>query len=248
MSLIRHSSRKFSGDTAEMIAARGELFASGHYAPIQEAVSNAATHHVSSSVAAPVVADIGAGSGDYLRPILDSLPGATGIGLDVSKPAARRLSRAHPRVGAVVADVWDSLPIRDNTVDIALSVFAPRNVAETARILVPQGKWIIVTPRHDHLRELTMIEGVVTVDGRKQQRLADTLKAQFEQVETTAVEERLTLTLHDAELLLAMGPTAHHLDASERRTAISDAMAAAGSEANLDITLAVDISVFVTAS
>jgi 23S rRNA (guanine745-N1)-methyltransferase len=50
--------------------------------------------------------DAGAGTGYYLREVLNALEAASGVALDASRSAAQRAARAHPRVGAVVCDIW----------------------------------------------------------------------------------------------------------------------------------------------
>ena len=87
----------------------------------------------------PVVLDLGAGTGHHLAGVLDALPGALGIALDTSRPALRHAARAHADIAAVVADVWQALPLADATVDLVLDVFSPRNGAEMARVLKPGG-------------------------------------------------------------------------------------------------------------
>ena len=84
--------------------------------------------------AQPVITEVGAGTGYYLSHVLDSVASTRGIGIDVSTHAAELLAVCHPRVGAVVADVWSRLPIRDASVDAITVVFAPRNATEFARI------------------------------------------------------------------------------------------------------------------
>ena len=73
------------------------------------------------------------------RALLDRFPAAAGLALDVSKPALRRAARAHPRAAAVGCDAWGPLPLRDGVADAVLNVFAPRNAAEIARVLRPDG-------------------------------------------------------------------------------------------------------------
>ena len=76
-------SRGLKGDTAEMVAARHEFLAAGHYAPISEAL--AARAHTG---AKGVVADVGAGTGHHLAAVLDAHPHRAGVALDKQKPAA----------------------------------------------------------------------------------------------------------------------------------------------------------------
>ncbi|MDK6455141.1 methyltransferase domain-containing protein, partial [Escherichia coli] len=83
----------------------------------------------------PAILEVGAGTGYYLSHTLDSVVGARGVGLDISVPAAKYLAKAHPRIGSIVADVWQQLPIATGSIHAMTVVFAPRNPAEFARVL-----------------------------------------------------------------------------------------------------------------
>lgn len=200
---------KITGDSAEMIAARGQFLDGGHFDPLREAVASACA---TTAVAEPAVLEVGAGTGHYLATVLDALPGARGIGLDVSKPAARRLARAHPRVGAVVADIWTQLPVLDTAVSHVLSIFAPRNAAELRRVLRPDGVLVVLTPTDRHQHELVDLLGLVRVDENKTVRLGASMAGHFERVDRVSVDYPMTLTHREIESLVAMGPSARHLD------------------------------------
>jgi len=121
---------RYSGDDLSMITARETFLSHGHFAPFVEAVSTTIEDLFDDiglpDDAQPVITEVGAGTGYYLSHVLDSVAGARGIGIDVSTHAAELLAVCHPRVGAVVADVWSRLPIRDASVDAIAVVFAPR--------------------------------------------------------------------------------------------------------------------------
>lgn len=246
VTLLRTSLRGVTGDTAEMVAARHEFLESGFYRPIQDAVAGSVAAHCGKDREAesfgPVIADVGAGSGDYLVATLDACPAALGVGIDVSKHAARRLARLHPQTCAIVADVWRQIPLKDGVCDAALSIFAPRNVSEVARVLRAGGQWIIVTPRPEHLLELTRVPGVVTVDEGKSGKLDASVGERFTLTGRRSITYRAALPLHAAELLIGMGPTAYHLDAEQRRAVV--ARLAPESDSRVDVSVAVDISVF----
>ncbi|WP_417629268.1 putative RNA methyltransferase [Nocardia lasii] len=156
------------------------------------------------------VLEIGAGTGYYLAALLDTHPGAFGIALDVAKPAARRAARAHPRLASVLADAWRGLPVRDHSLTGVLSVFAPRNPAEVARVLAPGGRFVVVTPTTRHLGELIGPLGMVRVDPDKDRRLAEALSGTFTRTEHTLVEFPMTLSRTDVTNVVAMGPSAFH--------------------------------------
>jgi 23S rRNA (guanine745-N1)-methyltransferase len=204
---------KLSADTREMVDARAEFLAEGHYTPLAESIADLARKTVDSSLPGCVV-DVGGGTGYYLARILEELPGSDGVLLDISKFAARRAARAHPRISAVVADAWQSLPLHDDSVSLVLNVFAPRNADEVRRILAPQGVLLVVTPRPDHLHELVDALGLMRVDQRKEERLAERLAPRFSVAESRPLTTTMTLGHRAVRLLVGMGPNAWHQDPS----------------------------------
>lgn len=206
-----------AGDDAAMVAARAAFLAAGHYAPLIAAVLAAVTP------LAGAVLDVGAGTGWHLAGVLDAAPGAVGIALDSSRYAARRAARAHPRAGAVVADAWAGLPLRTGSVAAVLDVFSPRNGAETARVLRPGGRLVVVTPGPDHLAGLVDAVGGLSVDAAKETRLADALEPHLTPVDRVEHRWPLTLPRADALAAVAMGPSARHLtDLPARIAALPD--------------------------
>lgn len=201
ISLTLPAPRPHRGDTTDMVAAREAFLAGGFYEPIADAVVGAA-------YVTGCVVELGAGTGYYLATLLDSQPTSHGIALDVSRPALRRAARAHERITAVAADVWDELPLRDGAVDLVLNVFAPRNGEEIARVLGPQGELIVVTPTQRHLAELPL---PVSVDERKEERLLAELSPALKSIARVGVDYELDLIREDARNLIAMGPSARHL-------------------------------------
>lgn len=198
--------RAVAGDSAEMIAARDRFLSAGHYDRVSDAVAAAVP------ATAGVCVDVGGGTGHHLARVLDARPGLTGLVIDSSKPALKRAARCHPRAAAVAADAWSALPLRSGTVDVVLSVFAPRNPAETVRVLGTGGLLVVVTPTARHLAELVAAVGLVRVDERKEERLARQL-ADFESVSSDVLEYRIDLDRADAIDDILMGPSGHHADA-----------------------------------
>ncbi len=191
-----------TADTADMVGARVRFLARGHYDALADALASAVER-------GPVV-DVGAGTGQHLARVLDRR-GGVGVALDLSKHAARRAARAHPRIGAVVADAWAALPLRDAVAGAVLSVFAPRGRAAAARVRAPGGRLVVATPPAAHLAELVGPLGLVTVDADKDARLERQLSA-YRLVGSEPVERRLVLTAEDVRDVVAMGPSARHLD------------------------------------
>jgi len=227
-----------TGDTAEMIAARADFLAAGHYDPVSAALADAAAQALPRDAYAPLVVDAGAGTGRHLAAVLDALPQAVGLALDVSKPASRRAARAHPRADAALADTWARLPLADGTTALLLNVFAPRNGAEFHRVLRADGVLLVATPAAAHLAELVETLGLLRVDPEKEERVAQSLAGHFAAVGATTVSARLALSRGEVRTLVGMGPSAWHTDVDrlgERLTALPEPV---------EVTLAVRIGCY----
>jgi 23S rRNA (guanine745-N1)-methyltransferase len=196
-----------TGDTAAMVAARGTFLGRGHYRPLAEALRALAVQH---DPGAPgLVADLAAGTGHYLSGVLEALPHRHGVCLDLSVPALRRAARSHPRAAAVGADIWQPLPLAACSVTLALSIFGPRNAAETARVLRPGGSLIMATPGSAHLGELRQPLGLIGIDKQKLRRISGAYR-DWAQSGLTSVNYQLSLDHADLAALVTMGPSARH--------------------------------------
>ena len=182
------------GDTAEMVEARDAFLAAGRFARLSTALADEAP----AAGAGGTVVDIGAGTGHHLARVLDALPEARGIAIDSSPAALRRAARAHPRAAAVGADVWRDLPLRDGVAALILSVFAPRNPTEMARVLAPGGALLAVTPTTRHLFELVGPLGLISVPDDKEDRLDEQLGPHFKLSERRALEHAMFLNREEA--------------------------------------------------
>lgn len=207
-----------TADTAAMVAARDAFFAAGHFRPLVERVAERTAE--AARALDGVVVDVGAGTGEYLAAVLDRMPGRCGIALDLSKFACRRAARAHAGTRAVVCDAWSRLPLRDGVAAAVLNVFAPRNAAEFARVLVPDGILVAVTPTPAHLASLVGPLGLVAVDPRKDERLDAQLSPGFRRVSSERLDLPLTLSAEEAAAVVAMGPSARHVSAASVESAL----------------------------
>lgn len=243
VSLLDGRSGALRSDTADMVSARLRVHDAGVLDPVVNAVVDATTDAFRSrwrGVAgnSPLIVDLGSGPGHYLGAALADVDEARGIGVDLSKYCARALMRRVARAGAVVADVWRDLPIADGVADVALSVFSPRNVDETARILREGGRWIIVTPQPDHLGELIEPMAMLSVAEDKADALSVAIGGRFDIVDQHVVRERNDVPAPVIADLAAMGPTAFHRDRDEIERA-----AHAFASAPTPVTVAVTVTV-----
>ena len=211
---------KHKGDDMDMVNARETYLAMGHFAPFVEAVTGAVQDGLdSASLAESTPAsllEVGAGTGYYLAHTLDSIAEARGVGLDISPHAAKHLAKCHPRVGAVVADVWERLPLRDESVDAISVVFAPRNPAEFQRVLAPGGQVIVLTPGAGHLDELREPLGILGVEEGKVERMYEQAEGYLEQA-ADPVDISFPIELDKASVAaqVGMSPSARHISAGE---------------------------------
>ena len=217
---------KHQGDDAAMVTARETYLAMGHFAPFVEAVTGAVQDSLESQDAAqqaglnedtaPSLLEAGAGTGYYLAHTLDSIEGARGVGLDISTHAAKHLAKSHERVGAVVADVWERLPLKDDSIHAISVVFAPRNPAEFQRVLAPGGEVIVLTPQSGHLDELREPLGILGVEEGKVDRLYAQAEGFLKQA-ADPVDISFPIVLDKASIAaqVGMSPSARHISPEE---------------------------------
>lgn len=168
----------------------------------------------------PVIVDAGAGTGYYLAAALDAAGRGIGMAFDVSKHAVRRAARAHPRLGAFVADVWRRLPIGDGVADVLLNVFAPRNGPEFRRVLRPGGGLVVVTPAPGHLSPLVEELGLLSVDAGKERRVARALEG-FAEIDRREIVFPMELGPAEVAAVVGMGPSAWHTGERELEEGIA---------------------------
>ena len=236
VSLLGRDAGTHTADSVEMVAARERFLGAGHYEPIAAAIADALGEVESE---APF-ADIGSGPGWYLGQLVDREAGRFGLAVDNSKFAARKAAKVHPRVGAVVADIWDELPVADGSVAAAINVFSPRNGSEIHRILEPGGRLVVVTPGADHLKELIGPFGMISVDPDKQERLERTLGEDFDAADAGPkdIHWEMALSREAVADLVGMGPSADRLD----KAALAGALA--GLDDVTKVTASVQVSAF----
>jgi len=212
LTLLGPRSRTDTGDSADMVAARAGFLGTGHYRHIARAVADRV-------VAGPVV-EIGAGTGYYLAAAVDRLTSGdqapaglstAGLAVDSSRYAARRAAAAHPFLGSVVADAWSALPVLTGAARTVLSVFAPRDPDEIARVLAPGGRLVAVTPQPEHLVEIREPLRMLTVDAGKAEQLATAFDGRLRVVERADLRAELRLSRADVGALVRMGPSARHV-------------------------------------
>ncbi|MGO1319092.1 MAG: putative RNA methyltransferase [Galactobacter sp.] len=217
LNLLTGRGSKHVEDTKDMVASRTRWLEAGHYSPIADALGRTVARHgrpAPSAMGELQIVDTGAGTGYYTQQLLDYLSGpdvnvrGTAVDLDLSKAGAQRAAR-DPRVLSLVWDTWKDWPLAASSADVLLDVFAPRNLAEFARVLRPGGLAVVVVPRPQHLQQLRT-SGLLGIDEHKEERLASAFAADFDEIGTDDVESSIELSASSAADLIHMGPAGHH--------------------------------------
>lgn len=235
VNLLTGRGSRSTPDTADMVAARERFLAAGHYAPIAEALAEACSGLPEDAA----ILDAGAGTGYYLAAVLDRLAAggrrrARAIALDLAPHALRRAARLDG-VTALVWDLWRPLPVAAGVVDAVLDVFAPRNLAEFARITRPGGLLLAVTPLPEHLAELRVRLPLLGVPEGKAEALEGSAAEHYELLSRAQLRFPLLLDPAAAADLAQMGPAGHHTDRDELERLAGTAELAATAAVELSV-------------
>ncbi|MEZ5288142.1 MAG: methyltransferase domain-containing protein [Vicinamibacterales bacterium] len=139
------------GDSTAAVAARARLDAAGIGQPLIDDLR--ATVRALALPDAPVIVDLGSGTGAALAALVETC-GGIGVGIDVSAAAALHAARRHADLTWVVANADRRLPLLDGSVDLVVSLHARRNPTECARVLTRHGRLILALPAADDLGAL----------------------------------------------------------------------------------------------
>jgi 23S rRNA (guanine745-N1)-methyltransferase len=148
--LLSHQRKsKNPGDDAEMVRARRRFFDSGAFDPLVEQLCAAPLFQRSDLS----VLDCGCGEGHFLGALSEKRDGFF-CGLDISKKAIQMAAKRYKQARWIVANGMRDIPVASGSMGVILSVLAPRNMSEFARILRPDGALLIGVPGPNHLGEL----------------------------------------------------------------------------------------------
>ena len=139
------------GDTREQVLSRRAFLEEGHYAPIADALIEAAKTYGAQGK----ILDVGCGEGYYCTRLADAL-GMELTGLDISKEAVRCAAakyKGHQWLCATAAHI----PVKDGSVGLLTSLFALTLPEEYHRVLREGGLYFQVLAAQDHLMGLKTI-------------------------------------------------------------------------------------------
>lgn len=185
------------GDTRQQVLSRRAFLESGFYAPISEALNQAALEYNAQGE----ILDVGCGEGYYSARLAAAL-GAPLTGLDISKEAVRCAAgqyKAYAWLCATAAHI----PVPDGSVGTLSSLFALTLPGEFRRVLRKNGLFLQVLAAEDHLLGLKSI--VYDVLTHKQKDTAPALPG-FALLESRQIRFDFTAEGEQIQRLFAMTP------------------------------------------
>lgn len=185
------------GDTRQQVLSRRAFLESGFYAPISEALNQAALDYNAQGE----ILDVGCGEGYYSARLAAAL-GAPLTGLDISKEAVRCAAgqyKAYAWLCATAAHI----PVPDGSVGTLSSLFALTLPGEFRRVLRKNGLFLQVLAAEDHLLGLKSI--VYDVLTHKQKDTAPALPG-FALLESRQIRFDFTAEGEQIQRLFAMTP------------------------------------------
>jgi 23S rRNA (guanine745-N1)-methyltransferase len=197
------------GDQPQQLARRDAFLAKGHF----DGVTDAIRAHLPPHADRLAVLDAGCGTAHHLGRLVGSAGDGIAAGIDISKDAAAHAAKRHPRFTFAVADIWRDWPLRDGCVDLVLSIFAPKNFPEAARVLRPGGILAAAFPGPDHLIELRRSFGLLDQGEGKTETYAAAIAAAIGPPDHRHLRNTARLDAADVANVILMGPNAHRTQA-----------------------------------
>lgn len=142
---------KVSGDDKEMVRSRTRFLSHGYYQILQKRLGE-----ILQELNLQTIIDAGCGEGYYTNYFQTHLSNSAIYGFDLSKYAIDEACKAKTKVTYGVCNVFH-LPLEQASADGILSVFAPIDIQENARVLKAHGYFLKVSPGPAHLLELKQI-------------------------------------------------------------------------------------------
>jgi 23S rRNA (guanine745-N1)-methyltransferase len=218
VNLLRGRRRQLasSGDSREQLRYRTAFLDADHFDDIAVHIAE----HIQQSGTKPIlgewhILDAGSGTGHHLARIVEALQRPViGLGPDISRDAARQAARRWPMLAFAVADLWTEWPVQDAALDLVISIFAPKNFSEAARLLRPGG-WLALTyPGSDHMAELRSRYGLMRQHEPAGARYAEAAKRFIGPPEIHRLRRKIVLDGATIRSAILMGPNARHTNIS----------------------------------
>ena len=141
-----------TGDSKEAVRSRSDFLNKGYYKPICDSLCELLKKYSPNGF----LIDAGCGEGYYTKRIADM--GYSVLGIDLSKFAinstALRLQIKHNNDSFACVGSIFKIPVRENSADAIVSIFAPCSEKEMGRVLSDDGIIVIVSAGGEHLMGL----------------------------------------------------------------------------------------------
>ncbi len=140
-----------------MVAARSCFLQAGYYKKLKDTICG---YIINTPFENTEFFDCGCGDGYYTASVFESAVNEginiRGTGIDISKFALKKAAKRNSTIEYAVASAYE-LPVRSESVDVALNVFSPLCTGELARIIKAGGIFIYVVPSKRHLWQMKEI-------------------------------------------------------------------------------------------
>jgi 23S rRNA (guanine745-N1)-methyltransferase len=222
---------KVLGDTKDMLRARRRFLDRGFYTPLSDGINERVYGHLmetgslGESSFPTCIADVGCGEGHYvgrLRRYLDEHGEGTDVryfGMDISKEAVRLAAKRHEGIWFFVGSTKQRILLAEESVQVVLNVFAPRNPVEFARVVVRGGLLLVVIPHPDHLANLRSELDLLGMETDKRDRVVEQMSGPFELVGEQTIAYDIVLSEDDVSDLIQMTPNYWHMSEVTRQAA-----------------------------
>jgi 23S rRNA (guanine745-N1)-methyltransferase len=191
------------GDGPQQLARRDAFLGQGHFDGITDAIRDDLGPEVHQ------ILDAGCGTAHHLHRLVGDRGSLTAAGIDVSKDAATYAAKRHPDFAFAVADIWRDWPVRDAAADVVLSIFAPKNFPEAARVLRQGGILAVAFPGPDHLIELRQAFGLLDQSEGKTEAYATAMAEAIGPPRHRRLRATVRLDAAAIANVILMGPNAH---------------------------------------
>ena len=185
-----------AGDNAGMVQARTAFLSTGAYAFLKEEIIK-----ILKEEPVEVFVDLGCGEGTYTS----GCPGKEKYGFDLSKQAINYAAKHDKTTQYAVASIFH-LPLENACADAVLTCFAPVAGEEIARITVPGGRFVLVSPGEMHLYEMKQ----VLYDAPYKNELSSPSIAGMEKEKELQIEQKFSVDHSSLQSLIQMTPYAYH--------------------------------------